>query len=54
MQKGVYTTDSSTVAVEFKCYEFATRLPLARGDSVQIAYPNIDGRKFETHRKRDS
>ena len=37
-------------------YEFATRLPLGMGDSVKIAYPNVDGGKikirlFHTHQK---
>ena len=36
-------------------YEFATRLPLVRGDSVKIAYPNVDDqaikiRVFHTYR----
>ena len=36
-------------------YEFATRLPLARGDVVKIAYPNVDDgeikiRLFHTYR----
>ena len=28
-------------------YEFASRLPLARGDVVKIAYPNIDSGKIK-------
>ena len=36
-------------------YEFATRLPLVRGDSIKIAYPNVDDgtikiRVFHTYR----
>ena len=28
-------------------YEFATRLPLVRGDALKIAYPNVDGGKIK-------